>query len=60
MQSGLGHHVVWYVVINVLEEHCGLSSQAVGRWRHYVLTKTSVPTSQTTQSHISEDNNFES
>jgi hypothetical protein len=22
MWSGLGHHVVWYTVMNVLEEHC--------------------------------------
>jgi hypothetical protein len=23
MQSGLGHRVVWYMVMNVLEENCG-------------------------------------
>jgi hypothetical protein len=23
MQSGLGHRVVWYMVMNVLEEHFG-------------------------------------
>jgi hypothetical protein len=23
MQSGLGHHAVWYTVINVFEEHAG-------------------------------------
>jgi hypothetical protein len=23
MQSGLGHRVVWYMVMNVLEEHSG-------------------------------------
>jgi hypothetical protein len=23
MQSGLGHSVVWYVVLNVFEEHSG-------------------------------------
>jgi hypothetical protein len=23
MQSGLGHRIVWYMVMNVLEEHSG-------------------------------------
>jgi hypothetical protein len=55
MQSGLGHHVVWF-----WRRIPGLSSQVVRRWRRYVLTETSVPTSQTTHSHNSEDCNYES
>jgi hypothetical protein len=34
--------------------------QAVGRWGHYVLTETTIPTSESTQSHNLEDCNFES
>jgi hypothetical protein len=58
MQSGLGHRVVWYMLMNVLEELSGPVLKAVGRWRQYVLTETSVPTSQTTLSHNLEDYNF--
>jgi hypothetical protein len=60
MLDGLGHRVVWYMVMNVLEEKSGSSSQAVMKWRQNDLTETSVPTSHTAQSHNSEDNNFES
>jgi hypothetical protein len=31
MQSGLGHRVVWYVVVNVLEELSG--SVFTGSWK---------------------------
>jgi hypothetical protein len=59
MWSRLGHRVVWQMVMNDFEEHT-VSLFKVGRWRQYVLTETSVPTSQTTQSHNSEDYSFES
>jgi hypothetical protein len=35
-----------------------MSSKAVGRWRHYVLTETLAPTNQITWSHNPEDYNF--
>jgi hypothetical protein len=38
MRSGLGHRVVWYMVLNVLRSIPGLSSQAVRRSRQYVCT----------------------
>jgi hypothetical protein len=60
MRSGLGRRVFWYVVMNVWRSIVALSSQAVRSWKQYVLTKTSVPTSQATQSRNSEDYNFES
>jgi hypothetical protein len=44
MRSGIGHCVVWYEVVDVLEQHFG----------------SVLPTSQTTQSHNLEDYNFES
>jgi hypothetical protein len=31
MRSGLGHHAVWYMVMNVLEEHSG--SVFTGSWK---------------------------
>jgi hypothetical protein len=54
IQSGLGHCVVWYVVMNVL----GLFSQAIKRWMQDVLIKTSVSTSQITWFPTLEDYNL--
>jgi hypothetical protein len=60
MQSGLGHRVVRYMVTNVFEEHSGSLHRQWEDRGSYVLTETSVPTNQITQSHNSEYCNFES
>jgi hypothetical protein len=52
MGAGVGHHVFSYMVMNVSGENSGLASQAVVRWRHYVLTETCVPTRNSTHSPI--------
>jgi hypothetical protein len=46
MWSGIEHCVVWYMVMNVLEQ----DSVSVFTGRQYDLIETSVPTSQATQS----------
>jgi hypothetical protein len=59
MQSGLGHRVVWYMVMNVLG---GLSGTVfIGRWKlKAVCLVRNLGTHQTTQSHNVEDCNCES
>jgi hypothetical protein len=54
MRSGLGHLVVWYTVMNVLEEHFGSIHVFSGGRRTEVLypdVKSSVPTYRITSSH---------
>jgi hypothetical protein len=54
MLSGLGHRVVWYKVMNVLEEHSG--SLFTGSWKMAaVCPDRNLGTHHTTQSQISED-----
>jgi hypothetical protein len=61
MQSELGHYVVSYMVMSVLEEHSGFLFIASGKMEAvYALIETSVPTSRSTQSHNLEDGDFES
>jgi hypothetical protein len=38
---------VWYILMNVLEEHFG-STLVIRKWRQYVLTEILVPNSQIT------------
>jgi len=61
MRSRLGHRIVWYMVMNVLEEHSG--SIFTGRRRMEIVypdVKSSVPTNRITSSHNPEYYNFES
>jgi hypothetical protein len=45
----LGHCIVWYMVMNVLEEHFGCFLLAAGRWAQCVLTNNPVPITQVTR-----------
>jgi hypothetical protein len=56
MVSGLGHRVVWCMVMIVLEDHSG----SVFAGSRKMEAETSVPTNQFTRSHNPEDYNFES
>jgi hypothetical protein len=57
MQTGLGHCVVWYMVMNILEEHSGLVFRGSGKMEA-VCPDWDVGTCQTTQSCNSENCNF--
>jgi hypothetical protein len=41
MRSGLGHHVDWYMGVNVLEEHSG--SVFKGSWKMEVICPVRTP-----------------
>jgi hypothetical protein len=61
MRYGLGHRIVWYMIMNVYKEHSVFGSlQVVPRWRQSVLTKTSAPTNQITLFYNLENYDFES
>jgi hypothetical protein len=54
MRSRLGHRIVWYMVMNVLEEHFRSIHVFSGRQRMEVVypdVKSSVPTYRITSSH---------
>jgi hypothetical protein len=43
-RSGLGRRIVWYMVMNVLEEHSESIFTALEKTDEYALTETMVPT----------------
>lgn len=56
MRYRLGHRIVWYMVLNVLEEHSGFVFTGILRWMQNVQTEISVPT--VSRYHNVENYNF--
>jgi hypothetical protein len=51
VRLGLGHSVVWYMVMNVLEEHCGFAVTGSQNMDAVCPDRNLGTTSQTTHSH---------
>jgi hypothetical protein len=47
-RSGLGRRIIWYMVVNVLEEHSVCVFTALQKMKEYVLTETTVHTNHIT------------